>query len=54
MKNLDENRGSDAEFSILTFCQFPDLPIAFCESHTHKCVAFGANMHERTPKPNFS
>ena len=32
MKNFDQNCGIESEFLFLTFCQFPDLPIAFCES----------------------
>ena len=41
-------------FSILTFCQFPDLPIVFCESHTHKCLAFDVNMQKKSSKSNFN
>ena len=41
-------------FPFLTLCQFPNLPIVFWESHTHKCVAFDANMQKKSPKPNFS
>ena len=41
-------------FPILTFCEFPDLPVVICESYTPKCVAFDANMQKKTLKPNFN
>ena len=39
-KNFNHNRGNGNEFSFLTFCQFPDLPIDFCECRSHLCLAF--------------
>ena len=30
-KNFNNTHGNGNEFSFLTSCQFPDLPIDFCE-----------------------
>ena len=32
---------------ILTFCQFPDLPIASCEQTTHRSLAFDTNNQKK-------
>ena len=39
-KNSDQNSRNGGRRKILTFCQFPDLPISFCENHTFTALAF--------------
>ena len=39
-KNFNHDLRNGPKFSFLTVCQFPDLPIDFCECRSHLCLAF--------------
>ena len=39
-KNLDENYENGPEFTNLTLCQFPDLPIGLYENQYHGSPSF--------------
>ena len=46
-KYFRHNFRSGPKFSILTFCQFPDLPIVFWKSQSHKSLAFDAFLMKK-------
>ena len=52
-KNFNHNHGNGNEFSFLTSCQFPDLPIVFCESRNQVALAFYHIILEIYPKSGF-
>ena len=52
-KNFNHIRGNGREFSFLTSCQFPDLPIVFCETWSHLALAFYHILMEIYPKRGF-
>ena len=52
-KNFNHTRGNGNEFSFLTSCQFPDLPIVFCECRTYLCMAFYHVLMEIYSKSGF-
>ena len=42
-----------SELRILTFCQFPDLPIAFCERQTYSAIPFYMKLSKISSKRIF-
>ena len=51
--NFNHNRRNGPKFSFLTVCQFPDLPIVFCECRSHLCLAFHHILMEIYSKNGF-
>jgi len=41
------------ELRILTFCQFPDLPIAFCERQSLSAIPFHMKLSQISSKLTF-
>ena len=42
-----------SELRIWTICQFPDLPIAFCESKTYSATPFNLKVSKNSSKLTF-
>ena len=52
-KNFNHNRRNGPKFLFLTVCQFPDLPIVFCDCWSHLCLAFHHILMEIYSKRGF-
>ena len=52
-KNFNHTHRNGSKFSFLTSCQFPDLPMVFCESRNQVALAFHHILLEIYPKSGF-